>query len=343
MIQLTSLSQEFYGAWDKYVHNHKEGTIFHLTKWQIAVDKAFGHKAFYYYAHDPNGKICGILPLIQLKSLLFGNILSSVPFAAYGGILADTPEIFNQLLEKAKELTRQLKADYLELKFAQPKDTGLPETDVHVTFIKELSSDHDENMKAIKRKQRAMVRKGIKAGLKAKYSNDYLDNFYEIFAINVHRMGTPVYSKKWFKTLLDVFGSDAELLVTEYEGEIVSGVLSFYYKDTVLPYYGASLVDYRKHAPNDFQYWELMTHAVDRGMRFYDYGRSKKGTGPYRFKTHWGFEPTPLHYQFYLNKATELPGLNPLNPKYKRKIEAWKKLPLSLSKIIGPHLVKNIP
>jgi len=342
MATIKSLTSEAYPLWDNYVENHPEGTIFHLTKWKRAIEDAFNHNAFYYYAVS-NGKIRGILPIFQLKSLFFGNILSSVPFAAYGGILADSPEIQRELLDKASAITKELNADYLEFKFKDQNELDLPSTDTYFTFIKQLSDDHDENFKAIPRKQRRMVRIGIKSGLQALFSNDYLDEFYELFAQNVHRLGTPVYPKKWFQTLLSVFGDEAELLVIKFKDKVISGVISFYYKDIVLPYYAASFVEYRKYAPNDFQYWELMKHAVEKECRFFDFGRSKKGTGHFSYKKHWGFEPTQLHYKFLLNKLSSLPELNPLNPKYKRKIEAWRKLPLSLTKIIGPHLVKYIP
>lgn len=328
--------------WDEFVNKHPEGSPFHLFSWHHAVAKTFRHKPFYYVATE-NENITGILPLFQLKSLLFGNIVSSVPFGAYGGILADSDESFQLLLEKAKDITRRCDADYLEMKFSNAKETGFQEPGLHYTFIKEISSDHDENMKSIPRKQRAMVRKGIKSGLSAHLGNQYLDDFYNVFARNVHQLGTPVYPRKWFKTLLDTFGSSSELMVIKYEDTVISGVLSLYCNDTILPYYAGSLIEYREYAPNDFQYWELMQRAVERGCRYFDFGRSKKDSGHYSFKKHWGFEPKPLHYQFYLHKLSSLPEINPRNPKYRRKIEAWKRLPHGLTKILGPQIVKYIP
>jgi FemAB-related protein (PEP-CTERM system-associated) len=266
-----------------------------------------------------------------------------LPFAAYGGILADSIPAFQLLVEKAQDITRKCNADYLELKFLNSKETGFQEPGLHYAFIKELSSDHDENMKAIPRKQRAMVRKGIKSGLTAHVGDQYLDDFYRVFARNVHQLGTPVFPKKWFQALLDMYGSDAELMIIKHRDKVISGVLSLYYNDTVLPYYAGSLVEYREYAPNDFQYWELMCRAVDRGCRYFDFGRSKKDSGHFGFKKHWGFEPTPLHYQIFLHKLPDLPEINPLNPKYRRKIEAWKKLPHAITKILGPQIVKYIP
>ncbi len=328
--------------WDAFVKSHRHGSPFHLFAWHDAVVNTFGHKPFYYVAAK-DGNICGVLPVFQLKSMLFGNIISSVPFAAYGGILADSEESFQLLLQKAKDITRDLNGDYLELKFFHPQECGLLESGIHYAFIKELSAVHDENMKTIPRKQRAMVRKGIKSGLTAHAGGQYLDDFYRVFARNVHQLGTPVYPKKWFQALLHAFGPDAEIMIIKYGDAVVSGVLSIFYKDTILPYYAGSLLEYRQYAPNDYQYWELMRRAVERGCRYFDFGRSKKDSGHFSFKKHWGFEPQPLHYQFYLHKLSALPEINPRNPKYRRKIEAWKKLPHGVTKILGPQIVKYIP
>ena len=341
-IEIQPLSREQYPQWDTFVYSHPEGSPFHLSHWQEAVTRSFGH--------DPcscmlveQGTIRAILPLIQVRSLLFGNILSSVPFGAYGGILADNDESFNLLFEHARKQTGSRNADYLELKFQQEKETGLQETGLYFSFIKQLSDDHEANLKAIPRKQRAMVRKGIKAGLKAHVSCEYLDDFYTLYARNVQRMGTPVYAKKWFANLLAIFDDNACLMVIEHQGRIISGVISLFFRDTVLPYYAASDNRYWHLAPNDFQYWQLMRLAVDRGCRFFDYGRSKQGTGHFRYKCHWGFEPRPLHYQYYLHKLDQLPELNPLNPKYRLQIALWKRLPPVIARMLGPHVVKYIP
>ena len=343
MLQITELStHKKFAEWDEFVLNHKEGSPFHLTKWRECVLQVFGHPAFYYCA-ERDGRIAGVLPMFFLKSRLFGRILASVPYAASGGVLADNQETFDFLMEKAKVLAFNLRADHLELKFSEPKQTGLPESSLYYSFVKKLSLEMDGNLLEIPRKQRRMVRVGIKAGLQAKVSDSFLDVFYNIFAINVRRLGTPVLPKKWFSTLLDVYGNESELMVVEHQGKIVSGVLSLYFNETVLPYYAASLVNYRKYAPNDFQYWSLMDCAVKRGCRFFDFGRSKKGTGHFSYKTHWGFEPKKLHYQYFLNNSTEIPAINPLNPKYQWKIKAWRNMPLWLTKLLGPHIVKYIP
>lgn len=342
MTTVIALSPDNATDWDTFVRQHPHGSPFHLTGWKKAIDKTFGHQAFY-FCTVADHQITGILPLFELRSLLFGNILSSLPFAAYGGILATDDHSFNVLLEQARKLAGERQIDYLELKFQHPQKSTLPETDIYYAFVKELFPDHDRNLAAIPRKQRRMVRIGHKEGLTAEVSDTFLDQFYEIFAINVRRLGTPVYPLQWFRNILEIYQDQAELLVIRNGDTIIAGVISLYFNHTVLPFYAASLVQYRHLAPNDFLYWQLMQRAVDRGCRFFDFGRSKQSTGHFRYKTHWGFSPQPLHYQYHLERATELPALNPLNPKYRLQIALWKKMPLILTKIIGPRLVQYIP
>ena len=189
-----------------------------------------------------------------------------------------------------------------------------------------------------------MVRKGIKNKLEAKIGGiELLDTFYELFSFSYRRLGTPVFSKKYLANLLKEFEDYSSLLIVYKDGQALSGVLSFYYKDQVIPYYSGAIPEANRAAANDFMYWALMCDAVERGCKIFDFGRSKKDTGPYHFKRHWGFEPILLPYQYYLNKLQNIPNISPANPKYQRRVEMWKKLPLWATKLIGPHIVKYIP
>ena len=197
-------------------------------------------------------------------------------------------------------------------------------------------------MLAIPRKQRAMVRKGIKNDLRVDMETG-VDGFFAVYADNVRRHGTPALPKRYFALLRQVFGRDCDvLLVRSPEGKVVSGVLSFHFRDEILPYYAGDALEARNLAANDFKYWELMRRACERGARVFDYGRSKVGTGPYDFKRNWGFEPTPLHYRYKLVRADRVPENNPNNPKYRLFIKAWQRMPLALTNFLGPHIVKNL-
>ena len=200
----------------------------------------------------------------------------------------------------------------------------------------------DADMLAIPRKQRAMVRKGIKNGLVSTVDRN-ADRYVRLLADSVHRHGTPAMPKRYFDALLQVFGNNCEVLtVTGPDGQLLSSVLSFYFRDEVLPYYAGDDESARHLAANDFKYWELMRRACERGVKIFDYGRSKEGTGPYSFKKNWGFEPQRLHYEYCLYKHRTVPQNNPNNPKYKLFIAAWRRMPIGLANWLGPHIVRNL-
>ena len=327
--------------WDEFVITAcPEATFFHRAGWQTVIERAMGHKTWYFYA-EAEGVIQGVLPLVEINSVLFGHSLSSLPFCVYGGIAAISESAREVLDRAAQALALRLKVDYLEYRNLKVLHSQWPAKDLYVTFRKEMAPDADENMQAIPRKQRAMVRKGIKAGLDSVVDDD-VERFFSAYAASVHRLGTPVFSKKYFQLLKQEFEQCCELLIIAKDGRTVSGVMSFYFRDEVLPYYGGGTTEAREVAGNDFMYWELMRRACERGYRIFDFGRSKRNTGSFDFKKNWGFEPQPLHYEYQLHRARAVPDHNPLNPKYRMFINAWQKLPLSVANFIGPHIVRNL-
>jgi FemAB-related protein (PEP-CTERM system-associated) len=339
-MEIKTLDQQSMARWDQFVENCPEATFFHKAGWKEVIERAFGHTIHFLYAEE-KGEICGVLPLGHVKSFLFGNALISSPFCVYGGIAANSEAARNVLDEAACRLARELGVDYLEMRNRQEHKAERPRKALYVTFRKALDSDPDVNLQAIPRKQRAVVRKGIKSGMVSVIDHD-VERFYQAYGESVRNLGTPVFSKRYFKTIMEVFSDCCEVQAIEFEGKLVASVMSFYFRDEVLPYYGGGTSEARSLKGNDFMYWELMRRATEKGVKIFDYGRSKEGTGSYRFKKHWGFEPEPLHYEFELVNATEMPDINPMNPKYKIFIELWQKLPLPISMMIGPWISKNL-
>lgn len=326
--------------WDAFVERSKETTFFHRSGWKEVIERAFNHRTHFLLA-ESNGKIEGILPLAEIKHFLFGHSLSSLPFCVYGGIAAETDAARELLDQAAQKLAAELKVDHLEYRNIKPLHEDWPTKDIYVTFRKPIDPDQEQNMKNIPRKQRAMVRSGIKHGLVSELDAN-VDRFFRVFADNMLRHGTPALPRSYFALLMEVFGRDCEVLSVTLNGEVISSVLSFYFKDEVLPYYAGDTVRARHLAANDFKYWELMRRACEKGCRVFDYGRSKRGTGSFDFKKNWGFEPEPLHYEYQLHRAKQVPDQNPLNPKYQLFIKAWRKLPLPVANYIGPYIVKNL-
>ncbi|RCW76563.1 FemAB family XrtA/PEP-CTERM system-associated protein [Pseudorhodoferax soli] len=327
--------------WDAFVHQCPEASFFHRAGWQTLLREVFRHDSHFLYAED-GGAILGVLPLGHVKSRLFGNALVSLPFGVYGGVATSDPAAAQLLEQEAQGLARRLDVDHLEMRNVQRRHADWPLQDLYVTFRKSIVADDEANMLAIPRKQRAMVRKGIKNGLQSSI-DPTVDRFFALYADNVHRHGTPAMSKRYFQALLTTFGKDCEVLtVTSPEGRPLSSVLSFYFRDEVLPYYAGDDEAARDLAGNDFKYWELMRHAAARGARVFDYGRSKQGTGSFAFKKNWGFEPLPLHYEYQLYKRDAVPQNNPSNAKYQFVIRTWRRLPRALVNFVGPHIVRNL-
>lgn len=327
--------------WEAFVLTCPEATFFHRAAWQGILRNVFRHPTYFLYA-EQDGEILGVLPLAHIKSRLFGNSLIALPFAVYGGVAVSSSEAATALELEAQALARKLDVDHLEFRNTRLRHADWPTQDLYVTFRKAILPDVDANMQAIPRKQRAMVRKGINNNLTSTVDRKS-DRFFKLFADNVHRHGTPALPKRYFDTLLQVFGDDCEILtVSTPEGKPLSSVLSFYFRDEVLPYYAGDDEAARNFAANDFKYWELMRRSCERGLKVFDYGRSKVGTGPYSFKKNWGFEPQALHYEYCLYKRDSIPQNNPNNAKYKLLIETWRRMPIGLANLIGPHIVRNL-
>ena len=329
-----------YSRWDNFVQASSDATFFHQAGWKEVIESAFGHKTYFLYVEIDN-KITGILPLVHINSLFFGNTLVSIAPCVYGGIVASDEQSYLKLDKEACRLAEELGVDCLEMRNRVQKNPERPYKELYVTFRKELDADVEKNFLAIPRKQRAMVRKGIEAGLTSVIDSN-IDRIYRAYSESVRNLGTPVFSKKYFQTLKDVFSDQCEVLTVELNGQLIASVMSFYFKDEIIPYYGGGTDLARELKGNDFMYWEVMRRAVEKGIKVFDYGRSKIGTGSYSFKKNWGFIPEPLFYEFYLVKSASMPNINPLNPKYQFFIAAWKRLPLAVSQCVGPWLSKDL-
>ncbi|MDT3670668.1 MAG: FemAB family PEP-CTERM system-associated protein [Aromatoleum sp.] len=326
--------------WDAFVRECPDATFFHLSAWQGIIRDVFRHPTYFLYA-ERAGDIVAVLPLAHVRSRLFGNALTSLPFCVYGGV-AGGPEGVAELEQAAEALARRLGVQHLELRNLTARHADWPRQDLYATFRKPILADEEANLNAIPRKQRAMVRKGIRNGLNAELDAN-VDRFFALYADNVLRHGTPALPKAFFERLRRDFGHDCEVLtVTDSDRQPLSSVLTFYFRDEVLPYYAGDAVAAREVAANDFKYWELMRHACARGCRLFDFGRSKVGTGPYSFKKNWGFEPQPLSYEYRLYKRDAIPQNNPMNPKYRGFIAVWRRLPLRVANALGPHIVRNL-
>ncbi|MFX0135036.1 MAG: FemAB family XrtA/PEP-CTERM system-associated protein [Candidatus Hodarchaeota archaeon] len=365
MINIRPYKDKDKDVWDKYVLNHSLATCYHLSGWKNIIEKTYGHKPYYLLAeesHDSNlfsiGKILGILPLIHLKNVLFGNVFVSLPFLDYGGILADNEYIQNSLIEYAINLVKEMKADYIELRHIHPiSHNNLKISIDFIRFISEQLSNNSKKvrmllslpensevlLKNFKSKLRSQIRKPTKEGLMAKIGGfDLLKDFYKVFTKNMRDLGSPVHHIGLMKNVLKELPNESRIGVI-YKGKkpVASGlIISF--RDTVFIPWASSLRQYNYLSPNMMLYWNFLKYSVDNDFKKFDFGRSTFEGNTFKFKQQWGAKSIPLHWEYWINIGDSLPDMDSSNPKFETAIKYWKKMPVAITKRLGPRIRKYI-
>lgn len=333
-----------YAAWDVFAGQHPDGTFCHRSGWKTVIEGGAKQKCPYLIARQ-SGAVVGILPLTVKRHPVFGKALISNMFCVYGGALTHDADVADALYAKAWEIAQTAGIKVFENRTVKAQHTGQENWQSRVqsaTFIRELASGPEEQLLAIPRKQRAVVRKSMQNELSTQW-NGSLDIFYDLYARSVLGLGTPVFPKKMFVLMVDVFGDDVEVQLTvDKQGEPAASLLSFYSGDTVLPYYAGASSAARSVAAHDFMYYQLMCRAQEKGKAWFDFGRSKIDSGPYRFKKNWGFEPTPLEYEWHLAPGAHLADISQQSGVFGTVSKLWKKLPLPVSKLLGPSLSRHL-
>jgi len=342
MLVVRELTSEVESAWERFVDACPTATFFHRLGWRRAISRSYRHRSYYRLAIR-DSQVVGILPLIQVKSRLFGHALISTGFGVYGGISAADDAAAAALAADAEALGRELSVDYVELRHHLP--VPLPnwrvKDDAYATFRREIHPDESANMKSIPAKIRNRIRRSLKNDLRFESKGD-IATFYPIYAESLRNLGTPVPPRRFFECLQQEFNGSLEIAVVHGANGPVATTMSFTFKSEIAPYYTGALPVARALHAYDFLYWQLMCHAAKHGLRVFDLGRSKFNTGAFDYKAFWGFKPDRLHYQYYLVGKTDLPNINPLNPKYRLFVSAWQRLPLKIANSIGPHLARQL-
>jgi FemAB-related protein (PEP-CTERM system-associated) len=327
--------------WDAFVDRSPEATFFHRAGWKQVIENSFRHRCYFLCAWS-GGQVHGVLPLVHVRSRIFGNALISNAFCVCGGPVAADSDALHALDEAAKGLARELHVDYLEYRTQSPLHPDWAcNAELYASFRRRLDPNPEKDLLAIPRKRRAEIRKGMKAGLQSEVNRD-VGCFYRIYSESIRNLGTPVFGKRYFENLMAVFGEHCDVLTITQGGRSLSSVMNFYFRDQVLPYYGGGTGAARQTPANDFMYWELMRRAAERGIEVFDFGRSKRGTGAFAYKKNWGFEASPLYHEYFLVEREEIPSVNPLDPKYRPFIAVWRQLPLWLANLIGPKIARNL-
>jgi FemAB-related protein (PEP-CTERM system-associated) len=330
------------GDWDEFVTASPSGTFCHLSGWKTIVERTLGHRCVYLTARR-NGNISGVFPVSVVRNPVFGDCLVSLPLAMYAGVCADDENSYFSLLKAGQDLALGMGVKYLEMRNrSEVYPVSLPSRDLYVTFTQDLTPGPEKLLQGLPRDTRYMVRKSLKGNLE--WVQDLsVDEFYEIYARSVHQLGTPVFPRRLFSLLKSEFPKQCRIAGVRKNGIAIAGVMSFYFRDQVMPYYGGALREYNADAPNNFMYWNLIAQSCNEGLRVFDFGRSKVGTGSYKFKSAWSMDVKPLPYRYHLVRAKEVPQMSPADAKFQLPVATWKKLPFSWTKVIGPRVIRWVP
>lgn len=329
--------------WNSYVDQSETAGFYHRFEWKHINETEFGH-ATHYLSAIRDGKVDGVLPMVEIRSRLFGHILCSLPFVNYCGLSAPDSGAGTQLLESAYGIAKERNADYIELRGLSVAHESLPLSQDKVSLTLDLASDPDDLWNGFKSKHRNNIRRVYKFGLEVRSGHlDLLDTFYDIMCESWRSLGTPIYRKQYFRSILESFGDRTKIFVVMADGKPVATAFNGYDGDMVEGMWAGSLFKYRKLQSSYILYWEMIKDACERGCSGFHLGRSSVESGGEAFKSKWGAHSKQLYWQYYLPQGGELPQLNVKNPKYALAIQAWRRLPLWATKIVGPRLAKNIP
>jgi FemAB-related protein (PEP-CTERM system-associated) len=322
----------------------------HDPRWLSVLKNGLDHRPMMVISRDgdrDDGPIDGYLPLALVATRLFGRFLVSLPYLNRAGVVASDPAVRDALIDQAIELARIHNVQYLELRheIKAAHDALGQQRDEKVRMVLDLANDADGLWKRIPSKVRNQIRKGDKHELSVRWGGcEILDDFYNVFAVNMRDLGTPVYGKRLFSEIVTQLQGDAELCVVDCQGKpIATSLLIHDAHDRVTSVPSAScLRQFNRTNANMWMYYQLLRRAVERGSARFDFGRSSVDSGTFKFKKQWGATPHPTVWQYHVRRG-DINAVRPDSPKYRRRIETWQKLPVWLTRLVGPTIVRGIP
>lgn len=331
-------------AWEAFMAERGRTRLSLHPRWLSVLERGLGHRPFVIEALEGEA-IRGLLPLVLVQSALFGRFLVGLPYLNYGGVVCSDPETARRLIDRALELAERLKVRHLELRHEAPMDHPRMETvaGMKVHMRRSLPETTEALWAELGPKVRNQVRKGEKHALKVEWGGtDLLGDFYEVFSRNMRDLGTPVYGRRLFRSILEAFPDQAELCVVRLEGAPIAASLLLHGREASEVPSAGSLRDHNPTCANMLMYWNLLVRALERGQAEFDFGRSSPESPTHRFKAQWGAKPFPANWSYHV-RSGDRSAMRPDNPKNQRLIAIWRRLPVGLTRLIGPGIVRGIP
>ena len=331
------------GSWTSFVQSVTSATHYHQFGWSRVIARSYGHRCHYLAAVDARGMWQGALPLVHIRSRAFGNTLVSMPFVNYGGVISVGDEPARALIDSAERLRKSLRANRVELRHLAHRIEGLPTQQHKVTMVLDLRNDAEAQWSGFNAKLRNQIRKAEKVGLRAEVGHlELLDGFYEVFARNMRDLGSPVHGRRFFETILKEFRESTRVIAIYHEDKIIASAIALTFRRTMEIPWASSISDYNALCPNLMLYWKAISLAIGEGCTRFDFGRSTPNGGTYNFKKQWGAAPIPLHWQYLADEGTEASDSDTPSAKYEAAVRLWQRLPVSLTKVLGPRIRRSI-
>lgn len=342
-MQIIQCDESYAKAWDEFVCSQEHASFYHLFGWKAVNESCFGHQTFYLAAVDA-GRIRGVFPLVYLKGRVFGKILCSLPFLNYGGPCSDDPGVELRLLDEARKLVDQHRVDYLEIRSTRKLDGDLQTSEHKVSITVTLDNNPDVIWDAFKTGHRKHIRQAYKQGLTVRCGGpELLDTFYDILSESWKNLGTPLYQKRFFESVMKTFSERARIFVVDYEGVPVSAAFNGYFGRTVEGMWLGTRPEYRQLESSYVLYWEMIKDSCERGYQLFHLGRSTVDSGGETFKKKWNTYPTQLYWQYIVRDGRPMPQLNVGNPKFQLAMRVWRMLPMPITSMLGPLVAREIP
>lgn len=329
--------------WPDFVMNNNYALPSHNPAWSEVIEQSFGHQSLLVCARDLQGKLLGGIPVTVFSSPLFGKFAVSMPYLNYGGIVCEYFDICLAIIDKLRELRAELGLQHIEIRSIHPNLGENPSTK-KASMILELPGSDEELDKMLGSKVRAQYKKADEFSPECKVGKmELLEDFYRVFARNMRDLGTPVYGKEWFANILQHAGLDASILIIYVKQKPVSCAFLVNHGRLMEIPWASTIKSANRYNANMWMYRQILSFAINQGCQYFDFGRSTLDAGTFKFKKQWGAEPCQNYWYCLLPENAAKPELNPDNPKLKLFILLWKFMPVWLTKIIGPTIIKGIP
>ncbi len=338
-----SLLKDEHDQWNDYVRKNPAATIHHRSEWRELLEQSYGLESYYFIARDTSSNTVGILPLVRLRSRLFGDFLVSMPWFARGGAIADQALIEHRLMQTANEHASSLGIEHIEYR-DDIQHEGFPVLTHKVNMVLSLPDSVQELWNGFTSKLRSQIRRPQRENTEILLGSEELVNeFYKVYSRNMRDLGSPAHSKQFVINMLQRFPNNSWIIVLRLNNQPVAAGLLLGMRDTLEIPLASTIRNVNTLSMNMLLYWEVLKFAIEKGYKNFDFGRSSLDAGTYRFKKQWGAKPKQLYWHYWLGESGELPSLNPANPKYALVINLWKRLPLALANWLGPLIVKYLP